>query len=352
MAEEFWALVVEDDPDSAAFTRSVLERHAGMRTTLAVDVASALVALQEQRFDLVVSDIELPGGSGLDLLPDIHRLAPGVPVIVLTAYGKTDYAIRALRGDADEFLIKPVTVTHLTERALTLARQGREARKRAPRARTVLTVGAHPDDIEIGVGASLAAHQAAGNRLVNLVLSGGAVGGDMARRHEEAEAAAAIVGARLIHLDFPDTQLDQLAAPIITAIEEVIRDCQPDQVYTHTVHDRHQDHRATSHAVAIAARPVPSIACFQSPSSTVDFRPDQFIDVEDQLPTKLRMLAAHASQSHRAYMQADLVRATARYWARFGVGRYAEPLETIRSSVILAPPPGPAGELAPDDEPR
>ncbi len=350
MAEEFLALVIEDDPDSAAFTRTVLERHAGMRTTLAGDAASALVALQEQRFDLVVSDIELPGGSGLDLLPEIHRLAPGVPVIVLTAYGKADYAIRALRGDADEFLIKPVTVTHLTDRALSLARQGRETRRQAPRARTVLTVGAHPDDIEIGIGATLAAHQAAGDTLVNLVLSGGAVGGDTARRHEEAQAAAAIVGARLIHLDFPDTRLDQATAGIITAIEEVIRDAKPDQVYTHSVHDRHQDHRAASRAVAIAARPVAGIACFQSPSSTVDFRPDQFIDVENHLPTKLRMLAAHASQSHRSYMQEDVVRATARYWARFGVGRYVEPLETITSSVILTAHPGPAGELAPDDE--
>ncbi|MCC6497007.1 MAG: response regulator [Propionibacteriaceae bacterium] len=142
MAEELWALVIEDDPDSASFTKSVLERHAGMRTVVATDGPSALVALQEQRFDLVVSDIEMPGMSGLDLLPDVHRLAPGVPVIVLTAYGKTGYAIRALRGEADEFLIKPVSVSHLAERALTLARQGSRSpahtvgpRHRQPRAR-------------------------------------------------------------------------------------------------------------------------------------------------------------------------------------------------------------------------
>ena len=44
------------------------------------------------------------------------------------------------------------------------------------------------------------------------------------------------------------------------------------------------------------------------------------------------MLAAFASQSGRDYMQTDLVRATARYWSRFGVGEFAEPLETLRAS--------------------
>lgn len=344
MVEEFWALVIEDDPDSALFTRSALERHAHMKTVLAIDGPSAIKALQESRFDLVVSDIELPGASGLELLPEVHRLAPDVPVIMLTAHSKMDYAIRALRESADEFLVKPVSVALLAQRAEALAQQGRERRAAQPRARIVLAVGAHPDDIEIGIGATLAAHQAAGDTLVNLILSGGGVGGGTAARHTEAAAAAAIVGARLIHLDFPDTRLDP-AAGVISAIEEVVREVAPDQIYTHSIHDRHQDHRATNEAVQIAARTAPSIGCYQSPSSTIDYRPDQFVNIEDYLDTKLKLLAAHVSQAHRSYMQEDAVRAAARYWARFGVGRFAEPLETIRSSVTLVPLPGPAGEL-------
>lgn len=346
MAEEpYWVLVIEDDPDAASFTRSALERGAGMTTVLAGDGAAALQALQESRFDLVVSDIELPGGSGLDLLPRIHRLAPGVPVMVLTAHAKVEYAVQALREDVEEFLTKPVSVATLTQRATTLARQGRERRLATPRPQVVLAVGAHPDDVEIGVGATLAAHSAAGDVLVVLTLSGGAVGGRTNDRRAESLAAAALVGARLIHLDFPDTRIDP-AEGVITAIEQVIGEVVPDQVYTHTSHDRHQDHRAAHEAVQIAARTVPNLACYQSPSATVEFRPNRFVDVEGYLDAKLAMLAAFASQSHRDYLQPDIVLATARYWSRFGVSRYAEPLETIRSSVTLVPLPGPAGELA------
>lgn len=340
-AEETWALVVEDDPDAAQFVRTVLERHAGMHAVVAGDAATALRSLQERPFDLIVSDIELPGQSGLEMLPRARELAPGVPVLVLTAHANVNYAVEALRQDVDEFLVKPVAVATLKERALALVDEGRRLRASAPRPNVVLAIGAHPDDVEIGVGATLAAHASTGDHLVIMTLSGGAIGGSADVRQRESVAAAAIVGARLVHLDFEDTRLSP-AFGVITAIEDVIADVKPDRIYTHSAHDRHQDHRAVNESVQIAARKIPNLACFQSPSSTVEYQPDQFVEVEDFLDIKLRMLAAYASQAHRDYMEEDLVRATARYWSRFGGGRYAEPLETIRSSVLLVPGAVPA----------
>ncbi|GAB4085448.1 hypothetical protein GCM10028784_20780 [Myceligenerans cantabricum] len=329
------ALVVEDDPDAGAFTRTVLEEHAGLRVVLAADADTALAALRAESFDLVVIDVELPGRSGLQILPEAHRLAAGVPIIVLTAHNRVDYAVSALRGDAADFLVKPVDVARLTERATTLAGQGR-ARRAANRKKTVLAVGAHPDDVEIGVGGTLAAHASAGDRLVILTMSGGSVGGPAETRQLESQAAAGIVGARLIHLGFEDTHLDP-ASGVIAAVEEAIRDVQPDQVYTHSEHDRHQDHRAVHQSVQVAARAVADLACFQSPSSTIAYRPDRFVDIAEHLGTKLRMLGAFASQAHRDYMAEDIVRATARYWSRYTRGRYAEPLETVRATMRLLP---------------
>lgn len=176
MAEQFWVLVIEDDPDSALFTRAALERRAGMSSILAPDAETALQALQESRFDLIICDIELPGRSGLDILPDIHRFAPGVPVIVLTAHVVVNYAVAALRGNADEFLAKPVAVETLVERSKALAAEGRRRRDENQKRRSVLAVGAHPDDVEIGVGATLAAHQAAGDDITVVIMSGGTVG--------------------------------------------------------------------------------------------------------------------------------------------------------------------------------
>ena len=329
------ALVVEDDPDAGEFTRTVLAQHAGVDVVLAGDAESALAALQGAKFDLVVIDVELPGRSGLQILPEVHRLAVGVPIIVLTAHNRVDYAVGALRGDVDDFLVKPVDVDTLVERATTLVRRGRD-RRAATRSRTVLAVGAHPDDVEIGVGGALAAHAGTGDRLVILTMSGGSVGGNTQARRRESQDAAEIVGAQLIHLGFEDTHLDPASGPI-TAVEEVIREFRPDQVYTHSNHDRHQDHRAVHQAVQVASRDVADLACFQSPSCTIAYQPNRFIDIDEHLETKLLMLRAFASQAHRDYMDEDVVRATARYWSRFTRGRYAEPLETIRSTMRLTP---------------
>ncbi|MGH1565363.1 response regulator [Mumia sp. DW29H23] len=329
------ALVIEDDPDAAEFARIALERFAGMEVVVTFTAEQALDVLTGQRFDAIVSDIELPGRSGLDILPQVRELAPGVPVIILTAHGVVSYAVEALRRDADEFLVKPVAPTDLARRVEELAEAAR--RRRARGRSVVLAVGAHPDDVEIGIGATLAAHAAAGDRVVILTLSRGAVGGEVAARHEEALAAAAVIGARLVHLDFADTVLDP-AAGVITAIEEVVGEVRPDRVYTHSAHDRHQDHRAVHEAVQVAARSVAGLWCFQSPSCTVEFRPNRFIDVGGFVETKLRMLAAYASQQHRDYMQPDLVRATARYWSRFSPAREVEPLETIRAAELVGVP--------------
>jgi len=327
--DRFRALVLEDDPDAAEFLRIALERYGGMDVDVAGEADAALRLLRSAPYDVLVSDIQLPGRSGLEIIPDVRATDPTLPIMIVTAYGTVNHAVQALREAADEFLVKPVTASRVVERATDLAQRARRERQ-ATRQR-VLAVGAHPDDVEIGVGATLAAHAASGDELVILTLSGGAVGGIAEARHEEALAAAGVVGARLVHLDFPDTHLDP-ADGLITAIEDVVADVVPDRVYTHSAHDRHQDHRAVNSAVQIAARRVPSLWSFQSPSATVAFAPNRFVDVDGFVETKLRMLAAYVSQAHREYMQPDVVRATARYWARFSPAREVEPLETVRAS--------------------
>ena len=335
MAEApFHALVLEDDPDAAELLRIALERHGGMQVDVVGTAGDALAALARQTYDVLVTDIQLPGRSGLSILPEVHALDPALTVLVVTAYATLDHAVEALREAADDFLVKPVAASVLVERATELARRASE-RRAVPTGTRVLAVGAHPDDVEIGVGATLAAHAAAGDQLTILTMSGGSVGGAPSVRQAEAAAAAAVVGARLVHLDFPDTRLVP-AEGMITAIEDVVREVDPDRIYTHGPHDRHQDHRAVHEAVVVAARQVPNLWCFQSPSSTVEFAPSRFVGVDGFVETKLRMLGAYVSQAHREYMQPDVVRATARYWGRFSPARDVEPLETVRASETVA----------------
>lgn len=196
----------------------------------------------------------------------------------------------------------------------------------------VLAIGAHPDDVEIGVGGLLAAHRAAGDKVVILTLSRGARGGEVDSREHESLAAAEILGARLFLEDLEDTRISDVD-PTVGIIERVVAEVSPTVVYTHSVHDRHQDHRAVHQAASVATRRVPTFACFQSPSGTVDFKPNRFVPIDGFQDTKLALLAAFSSQAAvRDYLEPDFVLATARYWSRFGGGRSAEPLEVLRDT--------------------
>lgn len=336
--EQIRVLVVEDDADTAEYTRTVLARR-GMAVETTADPFTALESLARSTYDVVITDIQLPGMSGLQLLSQVHAQFPGIPVIVMTAFASVDYAVEALRKDADEFLVKPVSPSALSERVQALASAARLARNSRKDQASVLAVGAHPDDVEIGVGATLGAHRAAGDFVAILTMSGGEVGGAANARQHEALAAAEVIGARLFLHAFEDTRLDP-ANGLITTVEETIREVQPTIIYTHSQHDRHQDHRAVSRSVEIAARRVPAVACYQSPSATIEFQPTSFVPVDGFLDIKLKMLAAFKSQAHRDYMQADLVRATARYWSRFTTATYVEPLEVLRSTTMLSSAPG------------
>jgi len=81
----------------------------------------------------------------------------------------------------------------------------------------------------------------------------------------------------------------------------------------------------------VAARRVASLYCYQRPSSTVELHPARFVGVDPYVDRKLEVLRAYASQVDlRPYLAEELVRATARYWGRFGTSAFCEPLEVIR----------------------
>jgi LmbE family N-acetylglucosaminyl deacetylase len=88
-------------------------------------------------------------------------------------------------------------------------------------------------------------------------------------------------------------------------------------------------------------------AIFWSPSATVDFRPTRFVTIDDQMERKLLAIQAFASQTQiRAYLEPDLIQSTARYWSRYGDGRYAEAFEVIREAATEGQPAGPAPGMA------
>ncbi len=338
MADAYRVVIVEDDPDVAQYAKTVLEKRGGcdVRTTGNPFDATALVADFEP--DVVLTDIEMPGMTGLELMEQIRAVQPDLPIIVMTAHVSVDYAVAALRAQADEFLTKPIAAAELVATVQRLAADGRASRESSRPREHVLAVGAHPDDVEIGVGGILASHRANGDTVVILTMSRGEKGGDASSREHESRASAEILGARVFLEDLVDTEILS-TGPTVAIIERIVAEVNPTIVYTHSAHDRHQDHRAVHEATLAATRAVRTIACFQSPSSTVDFRPSRFVSIDGFTDTKLKLIECFRSQTTiRDYLDPDFVLATARYWGRFGGGTSVEPLEVIRETADLSSP--------------
>jgi len=121
-------LLIEDDPVAAHFAMHVLGKRGGFDVRHTPDPAVALQLAGSESWDLVLTDAELPGMTGLELLAALRQLAPALPVAVITAHEPADPAIQALRAAADEFLHKPVRPDQLLAAAASLAAKGRAAR--------------------------------------------------------------------------------------------------------------------------------------------------------------------------------------------------------------------------------
>lgn len=321
-------LVVEDDEIMAALTTEMLGSEG--RVDWAPNAEQAIKLLGSADWDLLIVDIGLPGMSGLELVKEVKRRNSVVATLILTGDASFDNAVEAMRAGADDFLSKPVDGTELVAKVGELTAV--TSRRKAEQREVVLAIGAHPDDVEIGVGGILLRHAAQGDRVAVLTLTGGEQGGDTVERAAESQQAADLMSAELFLGDLADTSISDGGATI-SAIKSVIDEINPGTIYTHTSKDVHQDHRNVHSATLVAARGVPRIYCYQAPSTTVEFKPTKFVEIDDQVERKLEVIDAYGSQVQlRAYLEPDLLRATARYWSRFAQSTYVEPLEVIRES--------------------
>ncbi|WP_298459137.1 PP2C family protein-serine/threonine phosphatase [uncultured Cellulomonas sp.] len=122
-------VIVEDDPDMGQFLRIVLEGRGGLPVRLFTSPADLLAALPDLTVDAMLTDIQMPGMSGLELVDRVRRVHPMLPIAVMTAFASVDYAVQALRRQADEFLVKPVASAELVTKMRTLAERGAAARR-------------------------------------------------------------------------------------------------------------------------------------------------------------------------------------------------------------------------------
>jgi CheY-like chemotaxis protein len=123
-------LVVDDDEEMRALLRRALEAD-GYLVTERDRGTRVLETLRGAPFDLIILDKEMPGLTGLDLLPMLHRDFPQVPVVLVTAFGGRQVAASALRFGAASYLEKPFRLAQLRDAIAGLvSRSGDEPRAR------------------------------------------------------------------------------------------------------------------------------------------------------------------------------------------------------------------------------
>jgi LmbE family N-acetylglucosaminyl deacetylase len=201
-----------------------------------------------------------------------------------------------------------------------------------PQAGRILAIGAHPDDIEIAAGAALAKMRDAGYYIAGLVMTQGEKGGRADTRPREAKRSAEFLGLDEVQfMDFADTRLSADMVQITNTIEDVIARLQPDIIFTHSMHDIHQDHQAVYEATLRAARRSrTTILCYESPSVTQDFHPTYFIDVDKYVDVKLQAIRQHWDQRKKPYMKPDLIRGKLAFRGAQAKVDYAEGFEVAR----------------------
>ena len=114
-------LVVDDEPDIEALFRQQFRRDLRAQRFVmdfaisAADALGLIASTIEQSLILILSDINMPGMTGLEMLPKVKKMRPDVPVIMITAYGDPETKRKAIEGGAEGLLTKPIDFTLLRE---------------------------------------------------------------------------------------------------------------------------------------------------------------------------------------------------------------------------------------------
>ncbi|MGB5950930.1 MAG: response regulator, partial [Ornithinimicrobium sp.] len=122
-------LVVEDDPDALLVLRYHLDSRPDYNATYCTNATQAVEQLGRGRWDVLVTDLHMPGMDGLQLAAAARQRDARLPILLITAHATVDAAVRAVKGAVTDFLSKPLQRTAVLE-AIDAAAGGRRDRGR------------------------------------------------------------------------------------------------------------------------------------------------------------------------------------------------------------------------------
>jgi N-acetylglucosamine malate deacetylase 1 len=184
----------------------------------------------------------------------------------------------------------------------------------------ILVVAAHPDDEALGCAGTIAKHVAYGD-IVHIIFMTNGVSArdagqsdDVMKRRIAAQKSSDILGVKSTkYFDFPDNKMDEVPIlNVIKSIENVIKDLNPEIIYTHHIGDLNIDHQVVHKSVLTACRPLPNssikeIYAFEVLSSTewqapgnMMFAPNVFIDISKFIKIKEDTIDCYNLEMHKA----------------------------------------------------
>lgn len=199
--------------------------------------------------------------------------------------------------------------------------------------RTVLAVGAHPDDLELGIGGTLARLSRAGARVVMVVVS---IPSKLRARRAEARRAARILGCEVRFLT-PDrcSRVEDLKThQLVGMIDALVKELEPAAMFTHCLANLHLDHKLAYDACMASQRlRYFDLFCY-SPTSchavNISFLPQAFIDISDTIEQKMRAIQEHSSQFDARGLKTEQYRDASSQTGRLVGVPYAEGVEVVR----------------------
>ena len=318
-------LYVEDAIDQALLVKTFFSTMSGYNITHAQDGETALRLIKEKAWDILVTDLNLPGADGFVLIKAFRAKFARAPVLVTTGYTQPEYEEQSLRSGADQVLIKPLNQEEFVARVRAMVAKGH-----APESedgRVVLAIEGRLGDAEMGCGGTLMAEVAKGSTVVVMPIC---------RSEEDVtpeELKAAAIAADILGVELRvDRTLFGDSAGQKDLIERTLNELRPTSVYMPAPDDRDASRREAARIAREATVEVKTVLAYETATTGLDFTPSRFNDVRAEMVLKLEALAAYqAVGATRVDLRPRMAQAYARYWGRFHDFTEVEAFEKVES---------------------
>lgn len=317
-------LYVEDAIDQALLVKAFFSALGGFAVTHAQDGDAALRLIAAKPWDILVTDLNLPGADGFALIKAFRAKFRRSPILVTTGYTQAEYEEQALRAGADQVMIKPLSQADFTARVQAMADASQAPEVDEPS--VVLAIEGRLGDAEMGCGGTLMAEIAKGHAVILIPIC---------RTEQDAtpeELKAATIAASILGVElrvdrtlFGDTDGQR------DLIERTLNELRPAAVYMPARDDRDPSRRDAARVTQETTAEVESVLAYETATTGLGFTPSCFNDIRAEMVIKMEALAAYqAVGAPRVDLRPRMAQAYARYWGRFKDFTEVEAFEQVR----------------------